>query len=235
MATDDRPAPDIAFEYVQLVCDGPSVVKHGVKWGFISIDGRLLAGRYFDQANAFHDGIATITDDGLWAVIGKDGSVLLGPLKLARGVLISGSGEYSVEFEEGYRTLDRALIAELARNPDPLIRPLAPRLPWSEGLAGQFDDKTSRWGFIGPAGHFVIAPQFDAVSSFAKGVAWAAFPDRREWCRIDKTGNVNPGTRCQCGQPLEILEHYSRPPDIACYDDGIRIVRGGPVIRGMAR
>ena len=27
--------------------------------------------------------------------------------------------------------------------------------------------------------------------------------------------------------PLVIREHYRPPPDIACYDDGIRIVRGG--------
>lgn len=148
--------------------------------------------------------------------------------------MTSGSGEYSIEFEEGYRRLDKALIAELARNPDTLTRRLAPRGPWSEGLAEQFDDKTGKWGFIGPAKNFVVAPQFDAIAPFNKGAAWAAFPDRREWCVIDKMGQIKPGMRCQCEQPLEILEHYHRPPDIACYDDGIRIVRGHPVIRGTA-
>jgi WG containing repeat len=167
-------------------------------------------------------------------VIGEDGSFLLGPLKLARGVFVSGTGEYSIEFEEGYRKLDKALVTELARNPDVLTHRLPPRQPWSEGLAAQLDDKAGKWGFVDPARNFVIAPQFDAVSSFKNGVAWAAFPDRREWCQIDKMGNIKPGTRCQCGQPLVIVEHYSRPSDIACYDDGIRIVRGSPVIRGNA-
>lgn len=234
LGADDRPAPDIAFEYVQLVCRGPSIVKHDAKWGFISIDGKLLADRYFDRADAFHDGIATIGEKGLWAVMAEDGSFLLGPLKLARGVTTSGTGEYSIEFEEGYRRLDKALVAELARNPDALTRRLPPRLSWSEGLAAQFDGKTSKWGFIDPARNFVIAPQFDAVSSFNNGGAWAAIPDRREWCLIDKVGHIKSGTRCQCDQPLVILEHYTRMPDVACYDDGIRIVRGYPVIRGMA-
>ena len=234
MAADDRPAPDVAFEYVQLACIGPSIVKHDAKWGFISVDGKLLADRYFDRADAFHDGIATIGDKGLWAVMAEDGSLLLGPLKLARGVATSGTGEYSIEFEEGYRRLDKALVAELARNPDALTRRLPPRLPWSEGLAAQFDGKTSKWGFIDPARNFVISPQFDAVSSFNNGAAWAAFPDRREWCRIDKMGRIKPGTPCQCHQPLVITEHRRPSPDVSCYDDGIRIVRGYPVIRGTA-
>jgi hypothetical protein len=234
MTADDRPAPDIAFEYVDLTCNSPSVVKRDGKWGFISVDGKLLMDRYFDQAQAFHDGIATIGYAGLWAVIGEDGSVLLGPLKLARGMFVSGTGEYSIEFEEGYRRLDKALVAELARNPETLTRRLPPRLPWSEGLAAQFDDKTGKWGFIDSAGKFVIASQFDAVGSFNNGTAWAAFPDRREWCQIDKVGHIKQDTQCQCGQPLAIVEHYRPPRDIACYDDGIRIIRGSPVIRGMA-
>lgn len=234
VTSDHRPTPDVSFEYVQLTCRGPSVVKRDGKWGFVATDGKLLANRYFDRANAFHDGIATIVDAGLWAVLGEDGSVLLGPLKLARGVTISGSGEYGIEFEEGYKKLDKALIAELARNPDELTRRLAPRLPWSEGLAGLYDEKTGKWGFVDPTGNFAIAPQFDAVASFSRGATWAAFPDRREWCAIDKTGQIKPGTRCQCDQPLAILEHYIRPSNIACYDDGLRIVRGFPAIRGKA-
>ncbi|WP_143278742.1 WG repeat-containing protein [Bradyrhizobium sp. Y36] len=234
LTADDTPAPAVAFRYVQLACNGPSVVQYDNKWGFISVDGKLLAGRYFDRAQAFHDGIATIVDNGLWAVIGEDGSPLLGPLKLARGTATSGTGVYSIEFEEGYRTLDKALLAELVRDPSVLTHRLAPRLPWSEGLAAQLDDKTGRWGFIDATKNFVIAPQFDAVSPFHRGSAWAAFPDRREWCSIDKAGNIVSAVQCRCGQPIMRLEHYTPPPNVACYDDGIRIVRGMPVIRGTA-
>jgi hypothetical protein len=73
------------------------------------------------------------------------------------------------------------------------------------------------------------------VGSFRQGVAWAAFSDRREWCQIDKAGRLQPGIRCQCHQPLVIVEHYVRPATVACYDDGLRIVRGLPVIRETAR
>jgi hypothetical protein len=235
VTADERPAPDVAFEYVQLVCAAPSIVKHDGKWGFISIEGQLVANRYFDRANGFHSGIATVSDNGLWAVIGEDGSYLLGPLRLARGMLISGTGEYRIEFEEGYRTLDKALIAELARDPDALTRHLPSRFPMSEGVAALFDDQTGKWGFVDVAGSFVIPPRFDAVSSFRKGLAWAAFPERREWCLIDKEGRIKPDTPCPCNQPLVIVELYRRPPHVDCYDDGLRIVRSEPVIRETVR
>jgi hypothetical protein len=32
-----------------------------------------------------------------------------------------------------------------------------------------------------------------------------------------------------------IVEHYWGPPDLDCYDAGLRIVRGMPVNRGPAR
>ena len=105
----------------------------------------------------------------------------------------------------------------------------------SEGLAALFDDKSAKWGFADASGKFVILPRFDAVSSFGRGRAWAAFPDRREWCQIDKAGRVIPQTSCGCEQPLVIVEHYQRPVGSDCYDDGLRIVRGVPVHRGAAR
>jgi hypothetical protein len=168
-------------------------------------------------------------------MIAEDGTFLLGPLRRARGMTVSGTGVYRIELEEGYKVLDQALVAELARNPEILTRALPPRLPMSEGLAGLFDTNTGKWGFVDAAGNSVIAPQFDAVGSFRLGVAWAAFPDRREWCQIDKTGAIRQGTRCYCQQPLVIVEHYSlRPSTLDCYGDGLRIVRGFPVIRGTA-
>ncbi len=229
-----QPMPDVGFQWVKLVCSGPSIVQHDSKWGFVSVDGKLITGRYFDHANAFHGGIATIGENGLWSVIGEDGSVLLGPLRLARAMTTSGTGEYSIEFEEGFRTLDKAMVAELARNPDVLTKRLVPRLPWSEGLAAMLDEKTGNWGFVDATRKFVIAPRFDAVSSFSKGVAWVAFPDRREWCQIDKTGRISWGARCRCEQPLVIVEFYEPPANVACYEAGLRIVRGVLVIRGTA-
>lgn len=71
VTVDNQPAPDISFEYVHLGCDSPSVVKRDGKWGFIAPDGKLLADRYFDRANAFHNGIAAIEDNGLWTLMGR--------------------------------------------------------------------------------------------------------------------------------------------------------------------
>ena len=227
MTADARPAPEVAFQYVKLTCAGHSLVQHDGKWGFVTADGRVLADRYFDRANAFHGGIATVTDNGLWAVIGEDGGFLLGPLKLARGAPVRGNGVCEIELAEGYKTLDKALVAELARDQEALTRPLPARPPMSEGLAALRDDKSGKWGFVDMSGKLLIAPRFDAVSPFYHGNAWAAFPDRRQWCRIDKAGQVSPQTPCRCGQPIMILEHYYPPAGSDCYDDGLRIVRGG--------
>lgn len=229
VTADDRPVPDTAFQYVQLACANASIVKHDGKWGFIAADGALLADRYFDQAHAFHNGIATVTDNQLWAVIGEDGRFLLGPLKLARSVLTSGTGAYEIELEDGYRPLDLARTAELARDPATLTRPLPPRRPMSEGLAAVLDAPSGKWGYVDISGQFLIAPQFDAVNGFRNGGAWAAHPDRRAWCRIDKAGRLDPQIPCRCEQPLVIIEHYSRPAGVDCYDDGLRIVRGLPM------
>src|SRR5262249_22780022 len=68
MTADERPVPDTAFQWVRLACDRPAIVEHEGKWGFISIDGKLLADRYFERAYAFHDGIATVSDNEWWAV-----------------------------------------------------------------------------------------------------------------------------------------------------------------------
>ena len=69
---------------------------------------------------------------------------------------------------------------------------------------------------------------FDVTIEIPKG-------ERNKYEVDHKTGRIKLGARCQCDQPLVILEHYMRPPNIACYDDGVRIVRGVPVIRGTAR
>jgi hypothetical protein len=196
------------------------------RWKLMRADGTAVS----------DDGIAAVTDQGLWAVIGEDGSFLLGPLRLARGMVLNGAGgEYNIEFEEGYRKLDRALVAELARDPDILTHRLVPRMPMSEGLAALFDDKTARWGFVDASGKFLISPHFDAATSFSKGYAWVAVPERRQWCQIDKAGHVKADTACQCWQPLVIVEHYRGAPGDDCYDGGLRIVRGVPVNRGPAR
>lgn len=235
VTADDRPAPDVAFQHVALKCAGPSVVQRDGRWGFVAVDGRLLSSRYFDQVNAFHGGVAVISDNRQWAVVDETGAFLLGPLTLARNVKQSAGGAYEIEFDDGYKTLDKALAAELARDPDALTRPSAPRLVMFEGLAALFDESSGKWGFVDASGKFAIAPRFDAVSRFRYGSAWAAFPDRREWCEIGKAGQISRQSSCTCNQPLRIMEHYRPPAGTDCYDDGLRLVRRVPVSRQTQR
>jgi|GEM_PF-7020168 len=227
MTANKRPAPNIAFQWVSLKCSSHSVVQRDGKWGFITVNGKLLANRYFDYAHEFHDGIAAVIDNKLTAVIDERGNYLLGPLKLERRLGTSGAGGAVIELgaRHEYKRLDKALVAELARDPEALTRPLTPSLPMSEGLAGMLDAKSGKWGFVDVFGRYVIKPRFDAVDSFRNGTAWAAFPDRRQWCQIDKTSQIRSPESCKCHQPLIIIEHYRRPEGADCYDDGLRIVR----------
>ena len=222
MTADERSSPDIAFQWVSLECAAPSLVEHDGKWGFVTTDGRLLAGRYFDSANGFHDGIAMVRDDGLWSVIDENGNALLGPLKLASDTGITtcgGSENYSIDFGDGDTKLDKALALELARDPDALTRPLTPPTRTSEGLTESLGEKTGKWGFLDASGRFVIPPRFEAVGSFKRGLAWVAFPERRQWCQIDKTGRIHRQTPCRCNQPFGSVEPQ---PEGDCYDAGIK-------------
>jgi hypothetical protein len=221
---DESPLSNLTFEWVDLICSGHSLVKRDGRWGYLTADGGILGDRYYDHANEFYGGIATVTQDQLWAVIDEDGKFLLGPLKLARGAGERGDGAAFLVTETGHLVLDKAAVAELARDPDALTRPLPPRRFAPEGLAASYDAASGRWGFTDVSGAYTIAPRFDAVGSFNMGVAWAAFPEKREWCLIDKHGQARSDPPCQCGQPLVIIEHYSPPANVPCYDAGLAVV-----------
>ena len=203
---DEHPISQETFRWVKLVCDAPAVVQKGNKWGFITVDGKLIADRYFDRVNAYYDGIAPVWDGELAGIIDEDGHYLLGPLKLAREISVSGTGVLHIELRSGDTKLDRALVAELARNPEPLTKPLPPRRRYFEGAAGAYDGGTGKWGFVDETGKFFIEPKFDAVGRFFHGLAWVAIPERLEWCRIDRQGKIAPDKPCQCQQPIAIIE-----------------------------
>jgi hypothetical protein len=219
MSRDGVPVSNELFDHVQQIQEGQdrAVVQRGGRWGAINSKGEIVVDLKFDWLGYFRDGWAPYRLEGREGQIDRNGNILA-----------NGTAQPSIASPNtAIKIIPGDKSADKARNGDALIRPVLPELPWSEGLAAQFDDKNSKWGFIDASKKSVIAPQFDAVSHFDRGVAWAAFPERREWCLIDKTGNIKPDTPCHCGQPLVIREHYRPPPDIACYDDGIRIVRGG--------
>ncbi|OAI28061.1 hypothetical protein A1351_12280 [Methylosinus sp. R-45379] len=215
--------PDTWFQYVQLHCDGQSLAEKNGKYGYITRDGKLLARQYFDRASDFYDGVAGVVDNNLWAVIDGEGEFLLGPLKMTHKLIDS---PYQVELERGWVRLDKALVAELARDPSVLSRPLPRRHPMSEGLAAQRDEAAGKWGFVDGDGKFLIAPQFDAVGPFDHGVAWAAIPERREWCRIDKAGRISDERSCHCRQPLILYENGDGPPGerADCYGAGVKAI-----------
>ena len=223
-----KPIHDAFFEWIKFVCDKPSMVQLAgqKKLGFIDASGRLLTNQYFDNVSEFYKGIAGVTIGGKWGVIDESGTFLLEPTKSVVGQWISGVGEITLELEDGDVSLDKAKVAELARNPGILTVRRTPRFKCRDGSFAW--SRNGKWGFANKNGTFFIKPRFDAVGCFHNEVAPAAIPERREWCQIDKKGQVIPDRPCSCRQPVVIVELWQPDPKKDCYQEGLDIVRGVP-------
>jgi hypothetical protein len=104
--------------------------------------------------------------------------------------------------------LDKAKVAELARDPRPLTEPRGERQACGDGVFARARD--GKWGFTDRTGAFFIPPRYDRVTCFNRGLAMAAIPERREWCPIDKRGDIAPIGACECN-PLVMMERVYNP------------------------
>lgn len=95
-----------------------------------------------------------------------------------------------------------AIVGAVAiSSPLPEKAGLYPRKP-SDGLTAFSDAGSGMWGFVDIDGRTAIAPQFDAVTDFRDGLAWAAFPKLKMWCQIDTHGGrISDNSNCNPGRP----------------------------------
>lgn len=59
-----------------------------------------------------------------------------------------------------------------------------------------------KWGFIDPLGNETIAPRFEAVSLFDRGISWTQTSN--EWCAIDRRGRPIASIACQTARPTNV-------------------------------
>jgi hypothetical protein len=222
---DGRPINDTLYEWIKLSCEAPSIVQLGKEYGLIHASGQLLLGRYFERIDGYYNGIAAITADGKWGVVDESGNYLLEPLAVAPGTIsVTGRGMINLERDEGRVLLDKAKVAELARDPTPLTEPRGERQACGDGVLARPRD--GKWGFTDRTGAFFIPPRYDRVNCFHRGLALVAIPERREWCPIDKRGDIAPVRACECN-PVEYIPSIGRlpplnaPAGMDCYAAGL--------------
>jgi hypothetical protein len=226
-----HPINPALFSYIRFACDAPSLVRTGERsWNFIDAGGKLLRDRDFDVAYPFGRGLAVGLVGHAMQIIDERGTVLMETPEFAQRLSIDYDGggvqlivDHGTERDEMFVPLDPAKVVELAHDPTQLSAPVE-RMACGEGVAASRHH--GKWGFQDVRGTLFIAPRFDEVGCFRRGLAWAAMPERREWCLIDKRGALVTSHACVCGQPL--MRIYPEPPADGrdCYDRG-RLMIGG--------
>jgi hypothetical protein len=225
-----RPINDTLFDWIRLSCDAPAIVQFGTQYGLVDASGRLMFGRYFERIHGYDNGIAAIVSDGKWGIVDETGAYILQPMVIAPGAIgVYGLGTLRLDPDGERILLDKAKIAELARNPAPLTEPRDGRKVCADGVIARLRD--GKWGFTDRTGVYFLPPRYDQVGCFNRGIAMVAIPERREWCTIDKRGDITTVRPCECNPLVMIIEHprpntglppSMRPPaGMDCYAAGL--------------
>ena len=168
-------------ELERLQRDGATYVTQEDGCAIINENGELLTGFWFSSVEDFHDGYAFFTDfEGDYGIVSQTGEVTA----------------QDVTWSPAYNSYRLSWSAN-----DMLGRRVTRVTSFCEGLAAvRIEDK---WGYINPAGEFVIAPQFDTATedlgygfhgerpggeNFSEEGYAKVHMDGR-WCIIDRYGN----------------------------------------------
>jgi WG containing repeat len=222
------------YGFAQVSCGQPTLVifADGTA-GYLDDQGGLLGGKHFYRADAFYDGVAVVwIDDQQVGIIDTTGNFIVAPVQ-AKAAIIS-TGEYSV-INPGPDHVKVTSEVARALAQDPSLLTNAP--PAERKFTCQRDrvdivttDGVTR--YIDADGQTFIEGAFDYGSCFylQNGKAYVAIRDRRMWCEISKSGEIDDAS-CSCNQPIIIFESWSLPlveDGLDCYDAGLKVVREFP-------
>jgi hypothetical protein len=230
MRADGQAVTDAIFEHIQALREDRAVIEVSGKRGAVDNQGRTAIEPKFEFLAYFEDGVALFREGGKTGMVDRNGEVVIPPLydQLGR---FGPTGVAEARRDGAIVWIDRS--GQVADPPPATPRPssvdksyVAGRLCGHGAFAISQDGK---WGFADKDGAIIITPRYDRVGCFGRGLAWVAIPERREWCLIDKRGDI-ADRKCQCGQPLMIIEHWTpRPvaPGADCYQAGLDLL-GSP-------
>lgn len=235
MRADGQAVTEAIFDHVQVLLDNRAIVGVGGKRGAVDGQGRMAIDARFEHLAYFEDGLALFRENAKYGMVDRNGAVVIPPIyeRLGRfdrsGTVEATRGGVTVWLDRSGQAVDRSPS-------QPSQTPASPaqgdtRLCGDGAFAAS---EGGKWGFTDTDGKFFIAPRYDRVGCFHRGLAWAAIPERREWCLIDTRGDI-ADRPCHCEQPLVIIEHWAPRPSIspgACYQAGLDLL--GP-LRGRSR
>lgn len=173
------------FDDVRDFSDGMAAVYTKKGWTFTDKSGKTIDNFYYrTEPGAFHDGIATFTNnEGKKGAIDKSGKIVVQPKYEQLATFEKGFSTGKYTDETTWETVFEILDAN-----GKVIRRLSPKddkgkyytlnSGFSEGLA-IICEGFSNYGFIDTKGKIVIDLNFNGVEKFTNGRAYAEFTDKK--------------------------------------------------------
>lgn len=153
-------------------------VENG-KWGFLSLDGKLLIDPQFESATDFINDRSIVQQKGLFGLINSTGNVLLKP-EYQELSYIAGTENLYLRFQTKKDKF--GLINQEGKNITSISYDKI--FQFSDGLARVM--LNGKYGYIDENDKIIIPPTFDNALDFSEGFAAVLIKNR--WGYIDKTG-----------------------------------------------
>jgi len=171
-----RPKKDPeAWTTVSPWSEGRMAVQVGKKFGYVDSTGQFVLPPKYRAAKPFLGGFAGVSGGGGWAVIDRDGTLIIEET----AYLTDGASDGLIAGPGGYYDLEG--------------KPVGPKYEWvrphTEGLGAVYLEK--QWGFVDTEPKEVIPLRYRRVSPFADGRAMAAVSEGLgfTWGIIDRAGD----------------------------------------------
>jgi hypothetical protein len=202
-------------------CNMHPISKSLTRYGYMDTSGQIVIPTQYKDAQHFSEGLAAVQADGMWGYIDRNGQVVIPPQFHKAKAFKNGRARVEVT-PDSWRYIDRT--GKLAIDID--FKWSIYARDFSEGLAAiyvedrkrfeclssvhqdvreKYNDSNlyvspqycGRWGFINPAGVFVVEPRFIEAFSFSEGLAAVRVrdpnvQDQKQWLYgyVDRTGAI---------------------------------------------
>ena len=178
--------------YAKKDCRAPLTVTSEGKWGFITLDGRLLHDPLkFESQIRFKGGKAWVQFSGLWGQINDTGEFIIPPQ--FESLQRHGPDHYRVK-KDGVEFFIDATGQRITQPPEFKRHPSA-FLKCSGG--GRLVSEKNKWGMVDPEGKMIIPVRHRALSCFMHGIAWAPIDEKKAWCPIGSDGRFHSSPACK--------------------------------------
>lgn len=163
--------------------------RRGKKWGFCTVDKRLVVDYLYDEVLPFNDGLAAVNKNGKWGYIGETGKEIIQCKYESAFSFNENLGEISLNYQRGFIDINGAMVIPCkylginsltngligVREFSPyqkflLKLKLVSKKMHTDWLMN-FKKEGMKYGFIDKSGKQVIAPIYNSVGVFKEGLA----------------------------------------------------------------